>query len=239
MTKSLPIVNSPTLVCTLPVSGKKIKYRPFVVKEQKALLLAQQSEDQETIAETVKQVIASATNGTLVYDSVPTADIAYFFLQLRVASVGPEVRFTIPCTQCETPFPVELDLSLIGVDVSKSNKTVMITDEIGVTFRYPTIKDAFDADQHSESDKNTKLLISLIENIFDAETVYERDGYTNEQLEEWLVGLNDEQIEKIQHFVDTIPELSHTIKFTCPHCNTHQSRLVEGLHSFFRLGDDS
>lgn len=239
MNKPLPIVNTPTLVCTLPVSGNKIKYRPFVVKEQKALLLAQQSEDQETITETVKQVISSATNGTLVYDAVPTADIAYFFLQLRIASVGPEVRFTLPCISCEEPFGIELDMSLITVDMSKSSKTIMVTDDIGITFRYPTIRDAFDVDKYEKSEQNTKMLIALIENIFDADTVYPRDGYTEDQLEEWLVGLNDEQIEKIQHFIDTIPELSHTVKFTCPKCNTEQSRLLEGLHSFFRLGDDS
>lgn len=239
MSKPLPIVNTPTLVCTLPVSGTKIKYRPFVVKEQKALLLAQQSEDQDTITETIKQVIESSTSGTLQYDSVPTADIAYFFLQLRIASVGPEVKFTLPCVECDAPFPIQLDLSLLNIDMSNSNRTVMISDEIGIEFRYPTIKDAFDVDKYQKNEQNTKMLISLIVNVFDSDSVYERANYSDADLEEWLMGLNDQQIEKIQHFVDTIPELTHKIHFTCPKCNTEQSRLLEGLHSFFRIGDDS
>ncbi len=239
MNKPLPVVNSPTLICTLPVSGKKVKYRPFVVREQKALMLAQQSEEQETITETLKDVIRSATGGTLVYEDVPTADIAYFFLQLRIASVGPDVQFTIPCQECEEPFGIQLDLNLIGVDTSKSERNVMITDDIGIRFRYPTVKDAFDVDKYDRSDRNTKMLISLIESVFDADAVYERANYTDQDLENWLMGLNEQQIDRIQHFVDTIPELTHVIEFTCPKCNTHQSRLLEGLHSFFRIGNDS
>ncbi len=237
--KQLPIVNSPTLTCTLPVSGKKIKYRPFVIKEQKALMLAQQSEDADAINETIADVILSCTGGTLVYEEAPTADISYFFLQLRIASVGPESRFSIQCKSCEHMVPVELDMSTINVDMSKSSNVVMITDSIGMELRYPTIKDAFDVDKYDPNERNTKMLISLITKIFDADSVYDVADYPDSVLEEWLMALNDEQVDHIQKFVDNIPELSHNLEFTCPQCSTKQSRLLEGLHTFFRIGNDS
>jgi len=239
MKKSLPIVNSPTLVCTLPVSGNTVKYRPFVVAEQKSLLLAQQSEDERTIAETVKNVIQSCTNGTLDYDTAPTADVAYFFLKMQIASVGAERRVSIGCISCEEPIILNINLDAITVDTSNAKTTIQLTDTVGIKFRFPSLGDSFDVSKFDNKlDQNVGLLKKLIVSIYDEEQVYDPSEYTSEELTEWIMGLNDSQLIKIQEFIDNIPELRHELVYTCPHCKTKQRKLLEGLHDFFRLGDD-
>jgi hypothetical protein len=239
MKKPLPTVNAPTLVTTLPVSGLKVTYRPFIVKEQKALLLAQQSEDEETIAATVRDVLTTCTSGTLDFDKATTADIAYFFIQLRIASVGSEVKFGIPCINCNEVVNMNMDLTSIVVDASKANKVVKITDTVGIVFRFPTLNDSFDLESTDQNERTIKMIKILIESIYDEEEVHSKDDYTDQEIEEWIMGLNENQLLRIQEFVDNIPELKHSMEFTCPHCQTKQSRLLEGLHNFFRLGDDA
>lgn len=235
--KPLPNVAGPVLTCTLPVSGKKVKYRPFVVKEQKALLLAQQSDDEETIFETIKSVIASASNNTVEFDSIPTADLSYFFLQLRIASVGPEVNFSINCESCETPIDVQLMLDQIVIEVDKNIKNVKITDTVGIMFRYPTLADSFNI--IDDEDASIRMVYNLIESVYDEDQVYTKDDYTEEEFKEWLLGLNEAQVLNIDKFVENIPELSHTFEATCASCGTKQSRSLVGLQSFFRLGNAS
>ena len=235
--KKLPSVSAPVMVLTLPVSGQKIKYRPFVIKEQKALLLAQESKDADTVLETIKEVISSCTNGTLEFTKVPTADLAYFFLQLRIASVGPEVRFSIPCTECGSDNVINMSLNDVTIDASNVKTDIKITDTVGIKFKLPTVDDALDVD--GTDSKSIKLLYSLIEYIYDEDSVYQKTDYTEEEFRDWIENLNDSQVAKIQEFVESIPTLKHELKFSCSSCNAEQSRLLEGLHNFFRLDLDS
>lgn len=236
MKKTLPIVNAPTLSCVLPVSGIKVKYRPFVVKEQKALLLAKESADSENILDTIKNVMLSCTDGTLDFDRATVDDIAYFFLQLRIASVGEEVKFSIPCQSCQEPVVMNMDLSTVGIKANKKNTVVMITDTIGIKFRYPTFNDTIMIDQMSGNLKGIGATKLLIEHIFDSDEIFSKDDYTDDELETWILGLNQDQVQEIENFFSDIPKLKHELSFTCPHCKTEQSRLLEGLHNFFRLG---
>ena len=231
--KALPIVSAPTMVATLPVSGIKVKYRPFVIKEQKALLLAQESNDPDTVVQTIKSVLDTCSHGTLDFTSVPTADLAYFFIQLRIASVGPEVKFSIPCEKCGHDNPIAMSLEDVKIDASNVKRDVRITDTVGIKFRLPTVDDALEADTETES---IKLLYNLIECIYDEDTVYNKEDYTEEEFVDWIESLNDQQAEKIKEFVDSVPELTHTLSFNCVECNHHQSRTLEGLHNFFRFG---
>lgn len=225
------------MVLTLPVSGEKIKYRPFVIKEQKALLLAQESKDADTVLETIKAVISACTDGTLEFTKVPTADLAYFFLQLRIASVGPEVKFSIPCTACGEDNIINMSLNDVSVDASNVKTEIKITDAVGIKFRLPTVDDALVTDD-SDS-KSIKLLYTLIDYIYDDDSVYQKSDYTEEEFRDWIENLNDSQVAKIQEFVSSIPTLKHELKFNCSSCNVEQSRLLEGLHNFFRLDLDS
>jgi T4 bacteriophage base plate protein len=235
--KPLPIVSSPTLVTTLPLSKLKVSYRPFVVKEQKALLLAQESKDSEAVVETMKSVIESCTNGTLDFTKAPTADIAYFFLQLRIASVGPQVKFNIPCTSCGEPNTINMSLEDVKVsDWDPKSANVKLTDQIGIVFKLPTIADALATGPKLGS---IQILYNLIDYIYDQDQMWNREDYTEEEFGEWLEGLNEKQVESIKQFTMGIPELAHTLDYNCTHCGEKQSRRLEGLQSFFRLGISS
>lgn len=236
MKKMLPVVNGPTLNCVLPVSGIKVKYRPFVVKEQKALLLAKESENQENILDTIKAVMISCTDGTLDFEKATVDDIAFFFLQLRIASVGEEVKFSIPCASCDQPVIMNLNLNSVKINAKKKNNIVMITDSIGIKFRYPTFNDTIAIDMMDAELRGIGATKMLIEHIFDDEEIFNKSEYTDEELEKWILCLTQDQLRNIENFFQDIPKLKHELNFTCPHCKTEQSRLLEGLHNFFRLG---
>lgn len=235
--KNLPTVSAPVMVMTLPISGQKIKYRPFIIKEQKALLLAQESKDSDTVLETIKAVIHSCTNGTLEFTKVPTADLAYFFIQLRIASVGPEIKFSIPCSSCGADNIINMSLTDVHLDSTGVKTEIKISDDVGIKFKLPTIDDALDVG--GTDSKSIKLLYSLIEYIYDADSVYQKDDYTEEEFRDWIESLNDSQVGRIKEFVDSIPTLKHTLNFNCGTCNAEQSRLLEGLHNFFRFNPNS
>lgn len=235
MKKSLPNVSAPTLVVELPVSKQKVKYRPFVIREQKALLLAQEAKEPDAVLETIKSVVESCTSGTLDFDKTPTVDVAYFFLQLRIASVGSNVRFGINCVSCQEENIINMSLDDVRVDSSKLITEVKVTDTVGIKFRLPTINDALILDSES-SNKTIRLLYSLIEYIYDEDSVYSKADYTEEEFRDWLENLNDSQMAKFNDFVTSIPELSHTLTFDCNKCGHTQSRTLEGLHNFFRFG---
>lgn len=234
--KQLPVVNSPTLVTTLPVSGLKVKYRPFVVKEQKSLLLAQQTDDEDSVASTMKAVLTSCTNGTVDFSKVCTADLAYFFLQLRIAAIGSEVKFSIPCNSCKGDMHTVFDLSQVTVTGTPKTE-VMLTDEVGVRFRLPTIDDTALIDSvKDKTDRGIKALVQMTECIYDSEQVYAASDYSEEVLSDWFLMLGDDQVLKIkEEFIDSLPELSHTIHYVCPHCHTEQDRRLAGLQTFFRI----
>lgn len=225
------------MTLTLPVSQKKIKYRPFVIKEQKSLLLAQESNDADAILETIKSVIASCTNGTMDFQTVPTADLAYFFVHLRIASVGPDVRLQLKCIHCNEPNTISFSLNDVKVDTDNVITEVKITDEIGIRFRLPTVDDAISSS--TSDNRSLKMLYNLIDCVYDADSVYSKSDYTEEEFNDWIESFNDSQVERISNFVNSIPDLRHTLDFNCVSCNEHQSRLLEGLHNFFRLDVDS
>lgn len=233
--KPLPKVSTPTLVLTLPLSKKRIEYRPFVVREQKALLLAQESRDNDTIMATIIDVIKSCSNSTLDPTSIPTADLAYFFVQLRIASVGPEIKFSVVCEHCETTNVINMNLNDIKLTNESFVRDIKLTNDIGITFRLPTIKDV---DEIVDAvDKSTALIYRLVETMYDADTVYQKDDYTEEEFADWLGDLNEDQLSQIEKFINSIPELQHPIEFDCYNCKQKNRRLVEGLHSFFRFND--
>lgn len=235
--KPLPKIALPTMVVTLPLSKVKVKYRPFIVREQKALLLAQESGDQETILATILDVLASCSNGTVDPKTIPTADLAYFFIQLRIASVGSEIKFSINCTECDTTNIINMSLNDIKVSDENIKTDIKLTDTIGITFRLPTMLDAIDI--KDSADKSTALLYRLVETMYDEESVYQKSDYTEEEFAEWVGELNESQLSKIEEFVESIPELTHPIEFECYHCKTKNRRLLEGLHSFFRFDANS
>lgn len=232
MKKPLPILNQPSIVATLPICKKDITFRPFVVREQQSLLLAQESGDPKTIYETIKSAISTCTNGTLDVSKLALADLAYFFLQMHISSVGNTIDLTLKCDDCETKVEYPLDLNDVKVSEVKSNK-IMLTPTVGIVFRYPTYEDTVVFAEFAS--EPVKGVYHIVESIFDEDMVYTKSDYSSDEFAEWLSGMSDKQLEKLFEFVDSVPDLFYMMDWTCPKCKKKHSKRLEGLQTFFRL----
>lgn len=234
MKKGLPSVTPLTLITTLPVSGKKVKYRPFVVKERNSLLLAQQSNDEEVILETLVSVLDSCTKGELDARELPLADLAYFFLQLRIASSGNELKFRTECDSCQHEIIINFNLETVGVEGCKDGK-IVFDNGVGVVLRHINMQDAIDNKKYKEDP--IEFIRSLLVTIFDEEAVYEVSNYTKEELTDWIENLDEKALSKIEKFIEDMPDIQHTFNYTCPseECKHHHTRELRGLQNFFRL----
>ena len=241
---ALPKLNVPVYEAILPSTETVIKYRPFLVKEEKILLTAMESENEKTITDAVKQIIKNCVQGELDVERLPTFDIEYIFLRLRAKSVGEEVKIGLKpwgCPQnkgelCE--FTTEVPINLEEVKVQKtenhSNK-IMLTDDIGIILGYPNIESIKEMmkGELSETEVGLKVIKNSVEMVFTQEETHERDSFTETELDDFFDSLNTLQMEKIREFFDTMPVLKHTVKYNCKTCGEEKETTVQGLNSFF------
>ena len=241
---ALPKLNVPVYEAILPSTETVIKYRPFLVKEEKILLTAMESENEKTITDAVKQIIKNCVQGELDVERLPTFDIEFIFLRLRAKSVGEEVKIGLKpwgCPQnngelCE--FTTEVPINLEEVKVQKtenhSNK-IMLTDDIGIILGYPNIESIKEMmkGELSETEVGLKVIKNSVEMVFTQEETHERDSFTETDLDDFFDSLNTLQMEKIREFFDTMPVLKHTVKYNCKTCGEEKETTVQGLNSFF------
>lgn len=218
----LPIIATPTYTLDLPSTGKQISFRPFLVKEEKLLLMAAQSDNEAEATEegvkAIKQIILNCCEGLGDINELPLFDLEYIFLQLRARSVGEIVEPLVTCSKCKQPIKLKIDVSKITVTKPKGHKTdIRLTDKVGVKMQYPS----FDIFQRRVSNEDFDveqlfdILIDCIECIYTEEEVHKVSDYTREEISEFLESLSQDQFQKIQDFFDTIPRVEHTVKFTC------------------------
>ena len=235
----LPKIATPTYELELPSTGQKIQYRPFLVKEEKVLVIALESEDTKQITTAIKSVIKNCikTRGIKV-ETLPTFDIEYLFLKIRTKSVGENVNVTITCTDDgETEVDVQIPLEDIKVVKTKGHKsTLKLSDEVAVTMGYPSIETFvamnFD-DGKSQVDQVFEMAATCVKTISDAEQVYDCADNTRDELMEFFEQLSSKQFMQIQEFFETMPKLSHTITVTNPNTGVDNEIVLEGLASFF------
>lgn len=231
MTKQLPIVSSPTIVMTLPMSQKKIKYRPFVNKEKKVLMLAKESDDWDSTVETLREVVLSCTSGDVDIAKIPVCDAGYLFIKLRTQSIGNLIQVGTECKACKEPIQLNYDLDAITVDTSQWEPILNVTDSVGIKFKAPTFEDMKYA---SGKDKNPEFFVaSLIEEIFDENEVYDISEYSKKDLIDWMDQFTDTQLLKINNHLSKIPTLKQDIDFKCPKCSHEHHIHLEGLSDFF------
>jgi ribosomal protein L44E len=239
---AIPIIATPTYELMLPSSKKKIKYRPFLVKEEKLLLLAMETKDPAHIQETTKQIVKDCTFGEVDVELAPPFDVEYILLQLRIRSVGEKSTLKIRCSSCETPKSVEVDLTKVEV-VKKEGHTndIRLTDTMGVLLRYPTMVDSSNIGL-SENDKEDKaknaeqsiaMIASCIDVIYDGEKVYKTKEFTKQEVIEFIENLSQGMFQKIATFFEEMPALRHEIKFNCDKCKTDNTLMVRGIQDFF------
>jgi hypothetical protein len=236
----LPKIATPTYELELPSTGETIKYRPFLVKEEKVLVIALESQDTKHITNSIKTVIKNCilTRGIKV-ESLPTFDIEYLFLNIRGKSVGEEIDVNIICPDDEET-QVSVTINLDDIQVTKSEnheKRIKLDKSIVMEMKYPSldqfIKNNFDFDDGNTMDQSFELISSCIDKIYTEDEVWVAADCTKKELNEFLESMNSSQFKGIENFFETMPKLSHTVKVKNPNTKVESEVVLEGLASFF------
>jgi hypothetical protein len=235
----LPKISTPTYELEVPSLQKTIKYRPFLVKEEKILIIAMESEDSKQIGNAVKEVISNCiiTKGIKV-DSLATFDIEYLFLNIRGKSVGESVDVLVTCPDDgETQVPVSINLDDIKVQTSKEHsRDIKLDDTLTLRMRYPSlnefIKNNFSAGEVSVDD-TFELICSCIEQVYSEEESWNASDFSKKELTEFVEQLSSKQFKEIETFFETMPKLTHLIKLRNPNTKVESEVVLEGLSSFF------
>lgn len=240
---ALPKLDVPIHELTLPSTGKKLKYRPFLVKEQKLLLMAGEGNDPKDMVNSLRQIIINCcVENDLDVESLPLFDIEYIFLQLRSKSVGEVSTVKFKCknivdeSPCGGVIESEIDLSKIKVDKDKRHDNkIELLNKLGMIMKYPRIELLTEIEnlENTNMDEIIKIIAKCIDSIYDEDTVYSSKDHTPEELENFLLGMTQEQFEKVQLFFETMPRLKETIATKCEKCGLEDTIELEGLQSFF------
>jgi len=231
----LPKLDTPTYRLTLPSTKEEIQYRPFLVKEQKLLMMAQESENDNEVVDMVSQIVNACTFEKIDVDTSPMFDIEYIFLQIRGKSVGEKIDLNITCPDDEkTSVPVQVDINDISVLMSEEhNNEIDLNNDIKMVFRYPLLKDVKGIPANTKDvDLIFYLLNSCIESISHGEEIYNRVDISEKELTEFIDSLTGEQFERITDFFQTMPKLRHVIPVKNPKTEVESEVVVEGLASF-------
>ena len=226
----LPIQSTPTYTCVLPSDGREIKYRPFLVKEQKILTLAKESDDEKAVFEAVKELLSAVCITEIDCNELPIIDMEYLFLKVRSVSVGETSKVTTGCDAVDCKGSVELIVNLNEIEAEGINDdgTVMINDDVGVVLTAPKVKHVVVGD-----DDTLGLICKCVVRVFDNENVYEATDMTDKDMLEFIESLTFKQLELITEFFDNLPKLSHEVEGKCNICDSTTKRTLEGINSFF------
>ncbi len=236
----LPKIATPTYELTLPSTGKTVQYRPFLVKEEKLLVIALESEDNKQITTAIKAVLRACvlTKGIKV-ETLPTFDIEYLFLNIRGKSVGEELDVNIICPDDETtevPVKIYLDDIEVQHDENHSNQ-IKLDDNLMMEMKYPSldqfIKSNFDFNDKNQMDQSFQLIASCIDKVYSEDEAWATADCTKKEVNEFLESMNSNQFKEIEEFFTTMPKLSHTIKVTNPNTKVESDVVLEGLAAFF------
>jgi len=236
----LPKIATPTYELELPSTGQKVKYRPFLVKEEKLLIIALESEDTKQVTNAIKTVIKNCVETkNIKVESLPTFDIEYLFLNIRGKSVGEEIEVSIICPDDEeTTVDVKINVDDIKVQKSKDHTNrIKLDDTLMMEMKYPSleqfIKTNFDLSSNNSIDQSFEVIASCVDKIFNEDEVWATADVTKKELMEFLDQMNTSQFKEIEKFFETMPKLSHTIKVTNPKTEVESEVVLEGLSSFF------
>ena len=237
----LPTIETPTHELKLPSSSKKVRYRPFLVKEEKILIIALESKNQNEITTAVTEVLKKCilTKGIDV-DSLPTFDIEYLFLNIRAKSIGEDIKLTVTCPDDrKTKVPVTIYVDEIKVTKPRGHtKDVVLDDKMTLRMKYPSlnqfIENNFNTDdEETLVDKTFRVVADCMDTIYTGEDAWDAKDYTPQERMDFVEQLNSSQYKKVENFFSTMPKLSHTLKVKNPKTNVENSIKLEGLSAFF------
>jgi hypothetical protein len=239
---ALPMMSAPTYTMVVPSSGVSVKFRPFLVKEEKALLIAQQSEDVGVMIQTLKGIINTCVLDKLDVDKLATFDLEYMFTQIRAKSVGEIIELIFPCDidhgedneKARVKVSIDLTTLIVEKDPNHNNKINLFGD-VGVVMKYPTMDvmkrlENLDA---NDLDKVFGVVADSIDYIYQGEEIFYGKEQKHEELLQFLNNLTSEQFVKVQQFFATMPRIKKEIEYTCPVCQRQHRKMLEGMQSFF------
>jgi hypothetical protein len=237
----LPKIEAPTYTITLPVSKTKLTFRPFLVKEQKILLMAMESQDEETAQTNVRQVLQNCTVSEVDIDSLPMVDVEYYFLNLRAKSIGEIVETKYKCENtvddkvCNNTLDVKFNALDVDITIPENDEVIKLTDHIGVKMRYPNFS-VIEKMKNTDSltDVAFELTRECIEYVYDDDAFYYSHETPKQELNDFLESLTKEQFEKIESFVDNLPSIQKTIDVKCSKCGFDHKIVLKDLNSFFQ-----
>lgn len=236
------MMTTPTYTLVVPSTDATVKFRPFLVKEEKALLIAQQSEDPVVMIDTLKDVIKSCLQDKIDVDKLATFDLEYMFMQIRGKSVGETIDLVFPCDldhgeqNEKARATVTLDINTIKVEKSPEHTNkIELYGDVGVVMKYPTISvlKKLEGLDENDLDKVFDIMAYSIDYIYDGEQIYYAKEQKHDDLLQFINNLNSTQFVKLQKFFETMPKLRKEIEYDCPVCGKHHNKVLEGIQSFF------
>jgi hypothetical protein len=241
----LPKLDVPIYEVTLPLAGKQIQFRPFLVKEEKILLMAMESKDEEASILAIKQIINNCVLSDIDVEDLPITDLEFLFLTLRARSIGEVLDLQYKCNnkiknesgeeaECGNLVKLEINLLDIKPDIPENHtKKIELTKTMGMVMRYPSFKTMTKTDTPDEVEKLMGVLVDCIEDIYDAENIYYSKDVPRKEMVEFVEGLTREQFSNVQSFFESFPKLKKQVNFKCPKCGYNEDIFLEGLQSFF------
>lgn len=233
---ALPKINNAKYDTVIPSTGETVQFRPYLVKEEKILMLAMESNDQKQIMNATKDVIVSCVYDDIDVDNLAMFDIESLFLALRSKSVGERIDLKVKCDECDHMNDVQIDFDEIDIPVvDKESKTVMLTDDVGMTLRYPSYSDVSKIKPGKEDSVETafNMIMSCVETVFDNDGVYTAANEGPTAIKGFIESLSSAQFSKISAFFESMPAISHQLEFNCSSCGENNTKDLRGIQSFF------
>jgi len=232
---ALPKLKTSEYTLTLPSTQEEIKFRPFLVREQKILMIAQESEEDNQIADAMGRLVSDCTFGAVDGNVNPMFDLEYVFLQMRGKSVGNEVKLSLVCPDDdETKVDVDIDLSKVDVQMNlEHSQNIKITDEISINFRYPRLKDIENISaEKGDFEQSIDMILSCIASVQNHDELIHRIDMTKDEIMEFIDSMSSDQMESVMQFFETMPKLRHVVEVKNPKTKVKSEILLEGMQSF-------
>lgn len=219
----------------LPSMKKRVEYRPFLVKEEKILMLASESKNESDMFRAMKEVVSACTFGVVDVENTPLIDVEYLFLKIRSRSVGETASPALKCVKCSRVTEVKVDLSKVEPVYNDDHKTkIVVSESIILEMRYPRFNDIQTVEKYtSQYDKAISLLALCIDKVHTKEQTFNASDLEYSDVEEFVMNFNQDQLKKAMRFIETMPKLSSTVDFECSHCHHKEKVVMEGIRDFF------
>lgn len=234
---ALPQINDiPKYNLTIPSTGQEVTFKPFLVKEQKILLIALESGDDKQILRSIIDTVTSCILDKINVEKLATFDLEYIFTQIRSKSAGESTKLNLLCSKCEETTPTVVNLEEISINVNVKDKIIELTDKFTLVMRYPNYKGVLlnmNGDDDSVTNAIFEMIVMCLDELRTEEEIIKFDDETRESIDAFVGGLTASQIEFIMNFVESLPKLEHDITFNCTHCNTVNEIKLQGLQDFF------